>query len=350
MKKLVKQKNSKLWFYFVAIIFIIMFSTALILSLITFFLFHRGYFPTPNGSVLPVIVFLLFLSVVLSTSVFIFVANKILQPITSFTLAYDEIAGGNFDIQVKEKSHIKEITNMAKSFNFMARELSSIETLRNDFVVNVSHEFKTPIAAIEGYATLLHDKGLSDIEREECTKMIIDSARQLSALSGNILRLSKLENQEMIIENSVYRLDEQIRQAVLLLESEWSAKSHELVIELNETHYYGNESLLLQVWLNLIGNAIKFTPYEGKITVQLMSDKQNVTVKITDTGIGMEENVIRHIFDKFYQGDSARKVGGNGLGLALTKRIIDLTNGEIKVFSKAGEGSTFEVKLAVVKQ
>lgn len=345
MKKFVKQKNSKLWFYFVAIIFTIMFSTALILSLLTLYLFHRGYFPTPDGPVLPAIIFLLFLSVVLSTSVFIFVANKILQPITSFTLAYDEIARGNFDIKVEEKSHIKEIRHMAKSFNFMARELSSIETLRNDFVVNVSHEFKTPIAAIEGYATLLQDKSLSEIEREECTKMIIDSARQLSTLSGNILRLSKLENQEMIMEKSIYRLDEQIRQAVLLLESEWSAKSHDLIIELNETNYYGNESLLLQVWLNLIGNAIKFTPNEGRITIQLTSDEENIKVKITDTGIGMEESVIRHIFDKFYQGDTARKVGGNGLGLALTKRIVDLIGGGVEVRSRVGEGSELLVIL-----
>ncbi len=343
-----RRKNySQLWLFFALIVFAIMFATAVIMSFLAYLLFQMGHLNQSNGNPLVPIIFLLFMSVMIGTSISFFVAQKILRPITKFSKVTDEVAKGNFNIRMDESGHIEEIRNLTRKFNMMVQELSSIETLRNDFVVNVSHEFKTPIAAIEGYATLLQDGTLSEDERNEYTQMIIDSSRQLATLSHNILNLSKLENQEVILEKESYRLDEQIRQAVLMLEPEWSLKELDLQIDLIKTHYFGNERLLMQVWMNMIGNAIKFTPRGGKIGIHLFEKETSLVIKISDTGIGMDDSIIKHIFDKFYQGDAARKADGNGLGLALAKRIVDLCNGNIMVESKIGTGTVFTVILPV---
>lgn len=339
-----RRYGSKLRIYFTLIIFVIMFSTALIMGLLAFMLLKTGHINLANPNPLTPIRFILFMSVIIGTSISAFVAKKILAPITDFSLATDKIAKGNFDIRINEDSPIEEIRDLAKNFNIMAQELSGIETLRNDFITNVSHEFKTPIAAIEGYATLLQDD-VSVPEYADYIQMIIQSAKQLNSLSSNILSLSKLENQEIILEKTSYRLDEQIRNAVLMLEPEWSQKNLDLQIDLTNAEYIGNEGLLMQVWLNLISNAIKFTPEDGTVKISLYKEGASLVFKITDNGLGIEESTINHIFDKFYQGDTTRKTEGNGLGLALVKRIIDLSNGSITVKSKINEGSTFIVIL-----
>ncbi len=337
--------NSTLWIYFAFIVFGIMLVTAFIMTFIVYLLFQMGLLNQHNRNPLAPIIFLLFISVIIGTSISLFVAKKILKPITNFSNATDEVAKGNFDIEINESSPIKEIRDLSKNFNIMVHELSSIETLRNDFIVNVSHEFKTPIATIEGYATLLQGNSLSDDEYKEYTQMIIHSARQLNTLSGNILSLSKLENQELIMEKDLYRLDEQIRHAVLMLESEWSLKDIDFQIDLVKTEFCGNEGLLLQVWLNLIGNAIKFTANGGTIYISLSKENSSIVFTIADTGIGIDNEIINHIFDKFYQGDTTRKTEGNGLGLALVKRIIDLSEGNITVSSCLDKGTTFCVNL-----
>ena len=337
--------NSTLWIYFAFIVFGIMLATAFIMTFLVYLLFQMGLLNQHNRNPLAPIVFLLFISVIIGTSISLFVAKKILKPITNFSNATDEVAKGNFDIEINESSPIKEIRDLSKNFNIMVHELSSIETLRNDFIVNVSHEFKTPIATIEGYATLLQGNSLSDDEYKEYTQMIIHSARQLNTLSGNILSLSKLENQELIMEKDLYRLDEQIRHAVLMLESEWSLKDIDFQIDLVKTEFCGNEGLLLQVWLNLIGNAIKFTANGGTIYISLSKENSSIVFTIADTGIGIDNEIINHIFDKFYQGDTTRKTEGNGLGLALVKRIIDLSKGSITVNSCLDKGTTFCVNL-----
>lgn len=343
-----KRKNrSKLWVYFALIVFAIMLATAVIMSFLAYLLFQMGHLNQHSGSPLTPIIFLLFMSVMIGTCISLFVAKKILTPITRFSKVADEVAKGNFNIRVEETGHIEEIRDLTRKFNMMVQELSSIETLRNDFVVNVSHEFKTPIAAIEGYAMLMQDGNLSEAERNEYAQMIIDSSRQLASLSHNILSLSKLENQEIILEKESYRLDEQIRQAVLMLESEWSFKELDLQIDLMKTDYYGNEKLLMQVWMNMIGNAVKFTPHGGRISIRLFEEKKSLVVEISDTGSGMDESTTKRIFDKFYQGDAARKAEGNGLGLALAKRIVDLCNGNITVESEVGKGTVFTLTLPI---
>ncbi len=346
-----KRKNaSRLWIYFALIVFSIMLATAVIMAFLAYFLLQTGHLNQSNGNPLVPIIFLLFMSVMTGTCISLFVAKKILKPITRFSRVADEVAKGNFNIRMDETGHIAEIRDLTQKFNKMIQELSGIETLRNDFVVNVSHEFKTPIASIEGYATLLQDENISEPERNEYAQMIIASSRQLATLSHNILNLSKLENQEIILEKEAYRLDEQIRQAVLMLEPDWSLKELDLQIDLVKSDYYGNEKLLMQVWMNIIGNSIKFTPHGGRISIRLFEDETALVVKISDTGCGMDEAVIKHIFDKFYQGDAARKADGNGLGLTLAKRIIDLSNGNIMAESKLGKGTVFTVVLPLDRE
>ncbi len=338
------KKKSKLWIYFSMIIFVIMFITAIIMAFLAVLMFRLGHLNQGGHPLIPII-FLLFLSVAIGTVISLFVAKKILKPITGFSKAASEVAKGDFTIHLDETEHIEEIRELTHNFNVMVQELSSIETLRNDFVVNVSHEFKTPIASIEGYATLLQNKVPFESDIYEYAQMIIESAHQLSTLSDNILYLSKLENQEVIVEKESFRLDEQVRQAILMLEPKWSEKNLDLQIDLEKIVCYNNKNLLFQVWMNLIGNAIKFTPKDGVIGIRLLQSNFNLIIKISDTGCGMYGSVLRHIFDKFYQGDTTRKAEGNGLGLALVKRIVDLCSGHITVVSKINKGSEFTITL-----
>jgi signal transduction histidine kinase len=288
---------------------------------------------------------LLVISVVIGTSVSLFVARKFLKPIVMFSQAIREVGKGNFSIRLNENEKIKEVRELTHNFNFMVNELSCVEALRNDFVDNVSHEFRTPISAINGYATLLQDKTLSEAERDEYVKLIIDSSRQLTTLSTNILNLSKLENQDAVIDKTDFRLDEQIREIVLLLENNWNSKNLCLDIDLEYTVFTGNKELLALVWFNLIENAIKYTPDGGAVEIRLHKSNDNVVVEIADTGMGINQSEIHRIFDKFYQGDRARSETGNGIGLALVLRIVNLCKGKIDVQSVPGKGSVFIVSL-----
>lgn len=271
-------------------------------------------------------------------------SKRILEPIRALNKATEEVAKGDFDVQLEIPKEY-EFAILTKKFNKMVHELSGIETLRSDFVSNVSHEIKTPLASIQGFAKLVQDKNFNEEERSEFAEIIINESQRLSKLTSNVLKLSKLENQEIITEKTKFSLDEQIRCAILILEPEWSSKNIDLDIELEAVNIIENEDLLQQVWLNLIGNAIKFTNDCGSIGVNLASIENNIIVKISDNGLGMDKETQGHIFEKFYQGDKSHLSNGNGLGLALVKRIIELCNGEIEVKSKVGEGSTFIVKL-----
>ncbi len=341
------ETHRKLIFYFAGIVFLIILLSMSCMVCIAFLMYMNGVLPTNEHDASPLgpIIVLLILSLVIGAVVSLFVGSKIIKPVTDLTEVSKRVAEGDFDVKLSETGSIEEIREMSRNFNTMVDELSGIETLRNDFIVNVSHEFKTPIAAIEGYATLLQSEDLTDSERDEYTKMIIEGSRQLSKLSGNILNLSKLESQEIVMNKKDFRLDEQIRQAILLFEKDWSAKDLNMEIDLSNIGYHGDEGLLLQVWINLIGNAVKFTDAGGTISIQSYMQGSSAVVEITDSGCGMDESTIKKIFDKFYQGDTTRKSEGNGLGLTLAKRIIDLCGGDIKVESQPGSGSTFKISL-----
>jgi len=286
----------------------------------------------------------LIISTVIATIISGIASKRILRPIRTLSKATEEVAKGNFSVKIGIPKDY-EFALLAKNFNKMVHELSSIETLRNDFVSNVSHEIKTPIASIQGFAKLIQDKNLNDDERSEFTDIIISESSRLSKLTSNILKLSKLENQEVITGKAEFALDEQIRCAILIMEPEWSEKGIDLDIDLDKVSIIGNEDLLQQVWLNIIGNAIKFTEKGGTIGIKLMDLQDKIVIKASDNGVGMNEETQRHIFDKFYQGDKSHLSEGNGLGLSLVKRIIELCDGEIKVRSKLNYGTTFTIEL-----
>ncbi len=278
-------------------------------------------------------------------SILMFFATKLIsKPIKYISDSTKEIAKGNFDVQIDYKSN-DEIGILAKNFNLMTKELKTMEYLRKDFMSNVSHEFKTPIASIQGFAEIIKDKELSREKFEEYTDIIIEEAKRLNNLSSNMLKLSRLDHQVIQNKGIRFSLDEQIRRTILLLEDKWSNKNLELEINLEKVIYECDEELAEQIWINLIGNAIKFSYYSKVIYVSLKQNEKNVVFEIKDEGIGISEESKAHIFEKFYQEDISRSEVGNGLGLAIVKRIIEIFNGNILVKSTVGEGTNFIVTL-----
>jgi len=267
------------------------------------------------------------------------------NPIKKLRSAMDKVADGDFSIRLDEKSTSKEIMEIYTGFNLMAHELSSTEILQTDFVSNVSHEFKTPINAIEGYSTLLQDADNLDQTQREYIDKILFNTQRLSSLVGSILLLSKLENQQILTKQTEYRLDEQIRQSVVALESAWAQKDIELDVELDLVSYLGNEPMMRHVWDNLISNAIKFSPHGGTVKLLLAEKARKLIFTIEDQGPGLSEEAQKHIFDKFYQADSSHKQEGNGLGLALVKRILTIEKGQITAENIPKGGCRFTVTL-----
>lgn len=340
-----KKTHSNLWLYFTGIILATVCIVTVLIAIVWIALFNLNIIQIrPRDRHIPVVLFLLG-SALPGLVIALFVGRLIIRPVQNFSDAFDELSKGNFSVKVPSNEKIAEIREMGQRFNAMTYDLSHIETLRSDFVANVSHEFKTPIAAIEGYATLLQNPDLTPEKHAHYVEKILDNSRRLSNLSSNILALSKLENQEMIIDNSEFRLDEQIRKAILMLESKWAAKNIEFDADLPKQRYYGSAPLLSQVWINILDNAIKHSPSDGTIHVNICRTGTYLTVSIADHGDGMTEEVQKHIFEKFYQGDDSRKTEGNGLGLALVKRIVELCHGSIAVESKPGQGAVFSINL-----
>lgn len=286
-------------------------------------------------------------SFIIATVLTLYISRYILSPVEQLSDASKKVAHGDFTVQIPLDSDSDELNVTISNFNSMVRELRSIETLRDDFIANVSHEFKTPLSAIEGYAMLLQEKNLGDKEREECARKILQSTARLNDLTGNILLLSKLDNQNYPQENTTFSLDEQIRQAILMFESVWTKKQIDIDCDMPDVSFVGPQSLLNHVWINLIGNAVKFVKGDGsgRIIVRLTPNEKNVVVTVADNGIGMDDKTIAHIFEKFYQGDTSRRSSGNGLGLALCKKIVESLHGTITAKGTPGEGSVFTVVL-----
>lgn len=274
------------------------------------------------------------------------VGELTLSPIKKIRNAMNEVAEGNFDVCVNEKNHFDEIEDINHAFNIMVKELRSMEIIQSDFISNVSHEFKTPLTAIDGYAAMLKSN-VSDEERLEYADKILFNARRMSELVNNILLLSKLDNQGIESKKEEFYLDEQIRQEIVAAQEKWSAKNLDLDVKLNECIYYGNKSLLYHVWSNLLGNAIKFSPEGGKITLELISEDNYLIFSISDEGEGIDEDAKKYIFNKFYQSDTSHKQEGNGLGLALVKKITDLCGGSVEAVNLSPKGCKFTVRLPI---
>ena len=261
--------------------------------------------------------------------------------------AMKQVSRGDFSTRLDEDEGVGEIRELISSYNHMAGELNGIEMFRTDFINNFSHEFKTPIVSIRGFAKQLQRDDLTDEQRREYTRIIADESERLANMSSNVLLLTKLENQQIITDMAEYALDEQLRNCILLLEKQWSEKDLDLKLDLDSISYLGNEEMMNHVWVNLISNAIKFSPRGGTLEVGCMRVQDFIMVHVRDAGEGMDELTQTRIFEKFYQGDNAHATEGNGLGLSLAKRIVDLCRGKITVASAPGQGTTFSVYLPI---
>ena len=274
-----------------------------------------------------------------------FASFRLSKPVQVLTRAHERVQEGDFSVRLPDNQP-GEIGELMRSFNDMTETLGSTAYLQKDFISSISHEFKTPIASIRGFAKLLQMPGLTEEQKAEYIHLIAQESDRLSRLSETLLRLSALEQQTALASLSTFSLDEQLRQVILRLEPNWSAKDIGWQLDLQEVSVTSDQELLNQVWINIIQNAIKFSPDESEIEVRVFREG-NAIVEIQDHGCGMTEEAQKRIFDKFYQADKSRKQEGVGLGLSLVKRIVDMMGGTITVTSAVGEGSTFRVELPV---
>lgn len=283
---------------------------------------------------------------IISQGITIYVSKRLIRPVRAISETVNEIASGNFDAKINPSDFKAEMRGLADNIDTMIKELRSMEVMRSDFVSNVSHEFRAPLSTIQGYVTLLSNPSISDEKRDEYFKLLTESTQQLSGLVDNVLKLSRLESQNIVEKKVNFSLDEQIRRAVLMFEQQWSEKELNLELDLPECEFYGVQNMTSQIWINLIGNAVKFTENGGTIGVKIdTSQSDKISVTVYDNGIGMTDDIKNHIFEKFYQGDTSRKSNGNGLGLALVNTIVHLLEYEITVESEIEKGSSFTVTM-----
>ena len=269
------------------------------------------------------------------------------RPVRQITEAAEKIMQGDFSARVPpiHGAGTDGFNQIGDAINKMAEELSGTETLRTDFIANVSHELKTPLAVMGNYATMLQTPGITEEEKKEYAKAISEAARRLAQLITNILKLSKLENQQIFPQKEEFDLGEQLCQSLLQFEDIWEQKGLNIETDIeDDVRIRSDAELLSLVWNNLISNAVKFTPDGGTIGVSLKTEGDLLVVSVSDTGCGIQPEVGQHIFEKFYQGDTSHATQGNGLGLALVKRVVDILGGEIGVRSVLGQGTTFTVK------
>ena len=290
------------------------------------------------------------LNIVIISAVLVRINLKnIFRPIEQINEATKKVALGEYDIELETKRE-DEIGELTNNFNKMTQGLKSTENLQREFINNVSHEIKTPVSSIEGFAKFLKDKDLTDEEREEYANIIIEEAKRLENLTGKILKLSKLHNQEIITNKQEIEVAEQIRKAISLLEPKWSKKDIKINVSLEEKIFLGDEDLIFQVWVNIIDNAIKFSNEGGSIDIKVYEKDENINVEIKDHGIGMKEEELEKVYDRFYQIDRSHSREGSGLGLAIVKRIVELSEGKIEIKSNENKGTTVIVKLPVTSE
>ena len=273
-------------------------------------------------------------------------SRVVLKNIREFIEATEKLSRGDFSARLNIKKP-PEFQILSKNFNAMAEELGGIEVLRTDFINNFSHEFKTPIISIKGFAEILKDDDLSKEEKNEYLDIIIEESKRLSSLATNVLNLSKIETQVILNDIQRFNIGEQIRQSILLLDSKFQAKNILLDINIEDCYINGNKEMLNQVWVNILENAIKFNRENGIVSVNIKKKEENIFIHISDTGLGIAKESIPKIFDKFYQVDTSHSTNGNGLGLAIVKKIVELHNGTIKCDSIVSKGSKFTIMLPI---
>lgn len=335
-------KKFRLTLLFAFVVFVIM----LITMVLVFFGIHAlafiGVVPGEKIAKLPLFLFSV-VSIGVGTVLSILFSKRPLKPLREIMNATDRIADGDYSVRIDLKGP-EEFRTLSDKFNNMAKEIGSVEMLRSDFVGNFSHEFRTPIVSIRGFARALKWDDLTQEERTEYLDIIISESERLADLSNNVLYLSKIENQTILTDKKRFHVSEQIRLAVALLDQKLSEKQLDIVFDSDEFFTEGNEEMMKQVWINLLDNAIKFSPVGGEITISARQADARLSVRITNQGEEIPPEAKAHIFDKFYQGDLSHATAGNGLGLAIVKKIIDLHGGSIAVHT-SDKGSTFEVIL-----
>ena len=339
--------------YTYIVTFIIYFLLCAFVITISFLIFFRNFGEIQEMQVrfAAVATFLnvLFLTLLFTIGAAILRRFTVDRPVREIQKVLDRLTNGYYSARISESfiaGKYSKFGEIAESINDLAKELSGVETLRTDFISNVSHELKTPLAVMQNYGTMLQQPELSEEKRMEYAKSISDASRRLAHLITNILKLNKLENQQIFPDMKEYDLSEQIVECLLQFENVWEKKNIDIDTDIPAgVSICADAELLTLVWNNLLSNAFKFTEDGGTVGVQLIADEQYVIVKVSDSGCGMKPEVGARIFDKFYQGDTSHSTQGNGLGLALVKRVVDIMQGEIGVESVYGQGSIFTVKV-----
>lgn len=332
------------WHFVASVMFIML--LAGIISVILFIILTKLNIPGFNSSPWIRLISLSLASFIIGSLVSVAVSNSLLKTSQELIKGTQQIAKGDYKVKIPTiNQHQTEINELIGNFNKMAQALDNVEIIHNDFINNFSHEFKTPIVSIKGFAKQLQESDLTEAERQESIQIIISESERLAQLSSNILQLSRLENHEIVrLQLQPYSLDEQLRNCLLLLQQKWEEKELQLELNLEPVTFNGDQEMMVSLWLNLLSNAIKFSQPQGIVTLKCYYVADQIKVKISDTGIGMEDTVRQHIFDKFYQGDPAHQEIGSGLGLAIAQRITTLHQGKISVRSFLGEGTTFTLK------
>lgn len=338
-----KKHAFRLMLLFALMVFSIMLITSFFIIAGMYVLYEIGLLRNSDFVSMPLFLFAI-ISIVLGTIISFLISNRPLSPLRELLEATDKIAKGDYSVRVNPQG-ISDFRELGEKFNHMAQELSSVEVLRTNFINDFSHEFKTPIVSIRGFAKALKWENLSEQERNEYLDIIINESERLATLSTNVLYLNKIEKQTIVTDVKRINVSEQIRLVVALLYEKISSKKLEIVMDESEKFASCNEELFRQVWINLIDNAIKFSPQGGKIEIRIQEFEDKIAVNISDNGIGMSEEMIKHVFDKFYQGENSRITHGNGLGLAIAKRIVTLHGFDIYASSDGKSGSQFVVEM-----
>ena len=342
------KKKRTMRFWFSSIVWVLFAITGVTTALIFLVLYAILSFNEVRFNVFLLIAAMTLSSILIGFILAALAPKFVFKRISKISEGMIEIAHGNFKIRIPERDKgdaISEFGELERTFNQMAADLDGIEIFRNDFINNFSHEFKTPIVSLRGFARQLQSGELTEEQRREYIDIIVAESERLTNMSTNVLLLSKLENQQIVSEKTTFYLDEQIRNSILLLEKAWSDKNLELDIDLEAVRYTFNEEMLSHVWVNLFSNAIKFTDNGGRLGCRLTVRDNSIICTVSDSGIGMTEETMSRIFEKFYQGDTSHSGKGNGIGLNIVYRVITLANGSISVESEYGKGTTFTVTL-----
>lgn len=307
------------------------------------FLYHDGQVELGGA-----LAFVYTVCILIAVSMVVMIRMVFIHPLQRNIEAMKKLANGDFTVRVNHAEHgyvPREMVEFEQSFNKAAEELGGTEILRKDFINNFSHEFKTPIVSISGFADLLLDEDVTPEEQREYLQIIRDESRRLAQLSGSVLLLNRIEAQTILTDCTDFSLDEQLRQCILVTRQKWRDKPLQFEAALAPCTYHGSEALVKEIWLNLLDNAAKFSPENGTISVTLHCEQGRPVVAVTDQGCGMDAETCCHIFEQFYQGDTSHRTQGNGLGLAMVQKIAALHGGAVTVDSRPGSGSCFTVVL-----